>query len=64
MKVRHSSIAWKGMAAAANVYRHDYEDVAAKLLSDTLQFGLAAICEMSLHANSLPSSSLLASAVN
>jgi uncharacterized protein with HEPN domain len=29
MKARHPSIAWKEMAAAGNIYRHDYEDVAA-----------------------------------
>ena len=29
MKARHPSIAWKNMAGAGNVYRHDYEDVAA-----------------------------------
>ncbi len=27
---RHPSIEWKKMAAAGNVYRHDYEDVAAQ----------------------------------
>jgi uncharacterized protein with HEPN domain len=29
LKTRHPSIAWRAMAAAGNVYRHDYEDVAA-----------------------------------
>ncbi|HEX3953213.1 MAG TPA: HepT-like ribonuclease domain-containing protein [Stellaceae bacterium] len=29
MKARHPSIAWREMAAAGNVYRHDYEDVAS-----------------------------------
>jgi uncharacterized protein with HEPN domain len=28
MKVRHPSIAWKEMAGAGSVYRHNYEDVA------------------------------------
>ena len=28
LKARHPSIAWKNMAGAGNVYRHDYEDVA------------------------------------
>ena len=32
MKARHPSIAWKNMASAGNVYRNDYEDVAAKLV--------------------------------
>ncbi len=29
LKERHPSIDWKRMAGAGNVYRHDYEDVAA-----------------------------------
>src|SRR6266446_8310639 len=28
LKQRHSSIAWKDMAGAGNIYRHEYEDVA------------------------------------
>lgn len=32
LKMRHPSIAWKNIAGAGNVYRHDYEDVAAKLV--------------------------------
>lgn len=30
LKSRHPSIEWKGMAGAGNIYRHDYEDVAAR----------------------------------
>jgi len=40
MKQRHPSIAWKNMAGAGNVYRHNYEDVAAKLVWDTVQLAL------------------------
>jgi uncharacterized protein with HEPN domain len=40
LKDRHPSIAWKDMAGAGNVYRHDYEDVAAKLVWDTVQIAL------------------------
>jgi uncharacterized protein with HEPN domain len=40
IKTRHPAIAWKNMAGAGNVYRHDYEDVAAKLVWDTLQLAL------------------------
>jgi uncharacterized protein with HEPN domain len=29
LKARHPAIAWREMAAAGNIYRHDYEDVAA-----------------------------------
>jgi uncharacterized protein with HEPN domain len=37
LKDRHSAIPWKRMAGAGNVYRHDYEDVAANYIWDTLQ---------------------------
>lgn len=40
LKARHSSIPWKDIAGAGNVYRHDYEDVAAKLVWDTVQLAL------------------------
>jgi uncharacterized protein with HEPN domain len=31
LKARHPAIAWKEMAGAGNIYRHDYEDVAVSL---------------------------------
>ena len=31
LKARHLSISWKQMAGAGNIYRHDYEDVAAPI---------------------------------
>ncbi|HXT08281.1 MAG TPA: HepT-like ribonuclease domain-containing protein [Roseiarcus sp.] len=37
LKDRHPSIPWRRMAGAGNVYRHDYEDVAARYVWDTLQ---------------------------
>jgi uncharacterized protein with HEPN domain len=37
LKARHGSIAWKEMAGAGNVYRHDYEDVAASYVWVTLE---------------------------
>lgn len=37
LKARHPSIAWKEMAAAGNVYRHDYEDVAPDFIWVTLR---------------------------
>jgi uncharacterized protein with HEPN domain len=40
LKVRHPSISWKQMAGAGNVYRHDYEDVAAQFVWDTVQHAL------------------------
>lgn len=30
LKDRHPAIQWKGMAAAGNIFRHEYEDVAAR----------------------------------
>lgn len=40
LKARHPLIAWKQMAGAGNVYRHDYEDVAARYVWDTVQLAL------------------------
>ena len=36
MKARHPEIAWKDIAGAGNAYRHDYEDVAAQHVWDTV----------------------------
>jgi uncharacterized protein with HEPN domain len=43
LRDRHPSIPWRQMAAAGNVYRHDYEDVAAHFVWDTLQRDLPAL---------------------
>jgi uncharacterized protein with HEPN domain len=40
LKVRHPSIAWKDMAGAGNIYRHDYEDVAARHVWNAVQIDL------------------------
>lgn len=40
VKARHPSINWKGMAGAGNVYRHDYEDVAAEFVWETVRQSL------------------------
>ncbi len=40
LKSRHLAIAWREMAAAGNVYRHDYEDVAAQFVWETVQQAL------------------------
>ncbi|MBV8739566.1 MAG: DUF86 domain-containing protein [Alphaproteobacteria bacterium] len=40
LKVRHPSIAWRDMAGAGNIYRHDYEDVAAQQVWDAVQIDL------------------------
>ena len=40
LKARHPSIAWHEMAAAGNIYRHEYEDVAARRVWHTLTVSL------------------------
>jgi uncharacterized protein with HEPN domain len=40
IKARHTGVAWKQMAGAGNVYRHDYEDVAAEFVWETVQRAL------------------------
>ena len=40
LKARHPSIAWKDMAGAGDIYRHDYEDVAARLVWETVRTDL------------------------
>jgi uncharacterized protein with HEPN domain len=40
LKARHPSIAWRDMAAAGNVYRHEYEDVEARQVWDAVQLAL------------------------
>lgn len=37
VKARHPQIPWKQMAGAGNVYRHDYEDVAARFVWETVR---------------------------
>ena len=44
LKARHPGIAWKQMAGAGNVYRHDYEDVAARRVWETVQRDLPVLC--------------------
>jgi uncharacterized protein with HEPN domain len=43
IKSRYPDIAWKQMAGAGNVYRHDYEDVAARLVWNTVHLALPAV---------------------
>jgi uncharacterized protein with HEPN domain len=43
LKARHPAIAWKQMAGAGNVYRHDYEDVAARFVWTTVKASLPAL---------------------
>ena len=46
VKARHPSIAWKNVAGAGNVYRHDYEDAAAQLVWDTVQLALPPLLQV------------------
>jgi uncharacterized protein with HEPN domain len=43
LKARHSSIPWRQIAGAGNIYRHDYEDVAASFVWTTVKKDLAAL---------------------
>ncbi len=40
LKARHPAIAWRAMAAAGNIYRHQYEDVAPDAVWRTLTHDL------------------------
>jgi uncharacterized protein with HEPN domain len=41
LKARHLDIPWHQMAGAGNIYRHDYEDVAANRVWDTVRLAPA-----------------------
>jgi uncharacterized protein with HEPN domain len=43
LKARHPGIPWKQVAAAGNVYRHEYQDVAALRIWDTVQVALPSL---------------------
>jgi uncharacterized protein with HEPN domain len=43
LKTRHPAIGWKQMAGAGNIYRHDYEDVAAEFVWETVERALPAL---------------------
>jgi uncharacterized protein with HEPN domain len=40
LKERHSGLAWKQMASAGNVYRHDYEAVDVQQVWETIHHAL------------------------
>ncbi len=46
MKARHPFIAWRNMAGAGNVYRHDYEDVSAMRVWETVRRALPPLSEV------------------
>jgi uncharacterized protein with HEPN domain len=54
LKARHPSIAWKNMAGAGNVYRHDYEDVAASFVWVVLEDHLPSLRSVVEHELAAP----------
>jgi uncharacterized protein with HEPN domain len=40
LRDRHPEIPWREMAAAGNMYRHNYEDVAAERIWETVRLAL------------------------
>jgi len=40
LKARHPTLEWRQMAGAGNVYRHDYEEVAARYIWETVHRSL------------------------
>ena len=51
LNARHPAIQWKDRAAAGHMYRHEYEDVAAREGRDTLTLHLPPV-RLSLRQNS------------
>ena len=49
LKARHPAIAWREMASAGNVYRHDYEDVAASFVWATVHNHLLSLRVVIAH---------------
>lgn len=49
LKSRYPSIPWTGIAAAGNVYRHDYDFVNDDIVWQTATAGLEAIRELLKH---------------
>jgi len=45
LKCRYPNIDWQAVAAAGNVYRHDYEVVDEEILWQTIQHGLTGLEE-------------------
>lgn len=43
LKARYTNIAWKDMAAAGNIYRHNYDGIAARRIWETVQRALPAL---------------------
>lgn len=48
VKARHPDVPWRPIAGAGNIYRHDYEDVLATILWNTVRDHLHAL-ENAVH---------------
>ena len=46
LKGRHPKLRWSAMAGAGNIYRHDYEEVADRLVWETLQDSLEPLAQV------------------
>jgi len=46
MKARHPAIPWRKIAAAGNIYRHEYENVAAQAVWRTLTHDLRVLSDV------------------
>ncbi len=46
LKARHPSIEWREMASAGNIYRHEYDNVAARRVWHTLTHSLPPLREV------------------
>lgn len=54
LKARHLALPWRDIADAGNVYRHDYDNVAANFVYRTATHDPAAILEMARSETSRP----------
>ena len=45
LKSRHPIVPWEKIAGAGNVYRHDYEDILARIIWDTVRDHLGVLAE-------------------
>jgi uncharacterized protein with HEPN domain len=46
MKARYPEIPWRKVSGSGNIYRHEYEDVAHRLVWGTVHESLPALCVM------------------
>ena len=49
LKSRYPAIDWTAVAAAGNVYRHEYDGVDEALVWQTVRFGLASLRDAAAH---------------